>query len=120
MAEKSSISEFFLKYFNFLEQWLQWLLDTQAIKKINQQNSIANNSDDQVNQEEENFDYRSLQIHLSQLKLFNYKLNQENESLVSNNNIGINNENGLSDYQSNYSVHNLLKENSKFLQDISK
>ena len=120
MAEKSSINTIFLKYFNFLEQWLQWLLDTQTIKKINQQNSNVSHTDSHVNQDDEVFDYRSLQIHLSQLKLFNYKLNQENESLASNtNNIGLNNEIGLSENQSIYSVHNLLKENSKFLKDLS-
>ena len=106
LAEKSELNEFFAKYVSFLEQWLNWLLDTETIKKsvTNQPNHV---------QKAENLNYKSLQSHLSQLKLFNYTISQDSNEFESKSDSNSTNESFLS-------VNNLLKENSKFLQNISK
>ena len=106
LAEKSELNEFFAKYVSFLEQWLNWLLDTETIKKsvTYQPNHV---------QKAENLNYKSLQSHLSQLKLFNYTISQDSNEFESKSDSNSRNESFLS-------VNNLLKENSKFLQNISK
>lgn len=106
LAEKSELNEFFAKYVSFLEQWLSWLLDTETIKKsvTYQPNHV---------QKAENLNYKSLQSHLSQLKLFNYTISQDSNEFESKSDSNSRNESFLS-------VNNLLKENSKFLQNISK
>jgi hypothetical protein len=106
LAEKSELNEFFSKYVSFLEQWLSWLLDTETISKsvTNQPNHL---------QKAENLNYKSLQSHLSQLKLFNYTISQDSNEFDSKPDFNSTNESFLS-------VNNFLKENSKFLQNISK
>ena len=106
LSEKSELNEFFAKYISFLEQWLQWLLDTETIKKeVTLQSAHT--------QKPESLTFKSLQSHLSQLKLFNYTISQDSNEYEIKPNSNNTNESVLS-------VNNLLRENSKFLQNISK
>jgi hypothetical protein len=110
LAEKSEISDFFAKYVSFLEQWLNWLLETETIKKV-----IKSHIENVP--KAENLSYTSMQSHLSQLKLFNYTIDQDSIAFEAKCNIANNtHEPSLSVSV----VSNLLKENSKFLQSISK
>ncbi|CAF0911632.1 unnamed protein product [Brachionus calyciflorus] len=101
-------SAFFDKYLNFLDQWLNWLLDNKILKKIGQK------EEENIN-EEQNLNISSLHSHLKQLKNFNSSVSKQikNEdikcdSIISSNSI-----------ESIVSVNYLLKENN-FLKNISK
>ncbi len=108
LAEKNEINEFFAKYVSFLEQWLQWLINTETIKR-----ETTSSQSSHVSQKPETLNYNTLQSHLSQLKLFNYTISQDSNDFETKTNNSSSNESFLS-------VSNLLRENSKFLQNMSK
>ena len=116
LSEKLTLTEYFLNYINFLEQWIKWLLDSSCIKKINADDKKPVLTKTPTKSE---LNFSSLQAHISQLKLFNYSISQEINNSAEpassdqDSSLQINNMSFLS-------VNNLLKENSKFLQNISK
>jgi hypothetical protein len=113
MAEKNSLNFFFTKYIAFLEQWISWLIEA---KSIQMSDSVA-----QVPKETEPLSSDALQMHLNQLKLFNYTIEQNTNmsSLSANKTAAAQTTNDNSDL-SLVAVGNLLKQNNKFLSEISK
>ncbi len=115
LSEKIKLTEYFLNYINFLEQWIKWLVDSSCIKRVNADDKKPVLTKTPTKSE---LNFSSLQAHLSQLKLFNYSINQDlnnssESSTVQDSSVQLNNMSFLS-------LNNLLKENSKFLQNISK
>ncbi len=115
LSEKLKLTEYFLNYINFLEQWIKWLLDSSCIKRINADDKKPVLTKTPTKSE---LNFSSLQAHLSQLKLFNYSVSQDlndqpESSSTQDSSLQLSNMSFLS-------VNNLLKENSKFLQNISK
>ena len=100
-------SSYFGRYLSFLDQWLQWLVDAHAITTTNREAKPLVSQEDPVN-------ISSMQAHLSSLKLFNYTIKQDfDEQKLDDNSAAFVNLNIMS-------VSSLLKENTKFLQNISK
>lgn len=112
LSEKNEINSFFGKYVSFLEQWLTWLLETETIKK--ETNEKSSNFSSQMNEQlGDSLDFKSLQTHLSHLKLFNFSIDQDlNKSERE--------KDSLSSKETVISVSSLLKENGQFLKNISK
>jgi hypothetical protein len=121
MAEKNTLNFFFTKYIAFLEQWINWLIDTKAIKRGGNETSSAT-----ATAQSAGLNSDALQMHLNQLKLFNYTIEQntnmschgsnqtEQSSKVSTAAESANTEMSL------VAVSNLLRQNNKFLSEISK
>ena len=110
LAEKNEINTFFAKYLSFLEQWLVWLLDTDTIRK----ETVSSSDSASSAHVSEKLDFRSLQTHLSQLKLFNYSMGQDSSDFDKK--LALSNHS----HETVMSVSNLLKENGQFLKNISK
>ncbi len=115
LSEKIKLTEDFINYINFLEQWIKWLIDSSCIKRVNADDKKPVLTKTPTKSE---LNFSSLQAHLSQLKLFNYSISQDlnnpsESSIIQDSSLQINNMSFLS-------LNNLLKENSKFLQNISK
>jgi hypothetical protein len=94
----------FNKYLNFLNQWFKWLIEQNALEVTN---IVQASPKSEMN-------INTLQSHINELKLFNFTIKQDlNE--IDRTEILNKNPNDLS-----LSVSNLLKQNSKFLENISK
>lgn len=99
---------FFQKYINFLDQWLNWLISSQVINgKKNCEHTSTNEDQD------ENFDIITLDSYLKKLKRFNSSV-EKCERVVEKNNSEIDSFNKIT------SISKLLNENSNFLKNLSK
>lgn len=110
----------FSRYLDFLNQWLNWLSENNALP-IN--DSQAASKSDDVNLAKtysETLSTNTLQSHLNELKLFNFTLKHDSEHLTSNNSIKSTELTKKNDPNLSLSVSNLLRQNSKFLENISK
>ena len=106
-------SDCFSKYLNFLDQWMNWLLESKVISRADEFRDENNKIG------EENMNMGTMNAYLSHLKFFNYTINNneiENATVTPNNDSRKNTDDELS----TMSVSNLLKENNRFLKNISK
>jgi hypothetical protein len=114
-------NSFFGQYLGYLEQWIKWLIDSNEIKPKLVKNIEISQT---VKKNEEPLDKNTLQSHLNKLKYFNFSIEQssnENDELnsINNQNRTLNNSTSGNDI-SLLTLNSLLRENSKFLQQISK
>ena len=121
LSEINSLdNNYFIRYLNFLDQWLKWLLDNKTIvmktKSTNQSNESA----------EDEFSYEKIQAHLNHLEFINFKmsLNHQNDELENqevqnqlNSNPVYENSTGIS---MQAAINNLMRENQKMIERVTK
>lgn len=105
-SDSSEATTHFNKYIGFLKQWLNWLLENNTIS------GVLNCHAEKTAAEEMSLD--RMKAHLNSLRLFNFTMNQDTAGDNT-----MTDSHGLQSNLSNLSVSNLLKENSKFLRNIT-
>ena len=110
----------FNRYIDFLNQWLNWLTENDELP-INDGQTVNKNSDSkQINTYSETMSTKTLQSHLNELKLFNFTMKHDLDHIAQNNPIKSIELTNKNDPNLSLSVSNLLRQNSKFLENISK
>jgi hypothetical protein len=97
---------FFAKYVAFLEQWVSWLVESKYVQGDKQQPATSSQNS--------SLSSADLQMHLNQLKLFNFTREQQSSTLDASKTT-----NESADL-SHVSVSSLLRQNNQFLSEISK